>query len=221
MIDNAIIFLVLSAIVGLSGIYIVYKFDVPNVTRFSLLVSYLGGISILLVIYNVYINFKSNDLLEKNRSAYNTIQNIQNNYLGPQKELLKYFPEGYFLYASMNQDTDLSVHMPTQYNSIKRKQVELYFSLRIFQSVEDFLSTATFDITGMYVWINNFLMWMQSPILQKNWHLLNFNYSTDTREMVNRIIKKADQLIALRKQKGKLVGKDYDEISHNFEVKPR
>ena len=205
MIDNGLFFLILSFMVTMCGIYIVYQFEVNNVTRFSLLVSYLGGISVLLVIYNVYINFKSNDRIEKNRIAYNTIENIRNNYLGPQKELLKYYPEGYFLYASMNQDTQLGEQLPTNFDPIKRQQVELYFSIRVFQSFEDFLSTASYDITGVYVWINNFVMWMQSPILQHYWSILSFNYSIDTREFVAEIIQKANELVELRKQKGRLV----------------
>ena len=77
----------------------------------------------MLVIYNLYINFQSDERIEKNRIAYNTIENIRNNYLGPQRELLNNYPEGYFLYASMNQDTDLQLTEPTNYDPIKRKQL--------------------------------------------------------------------------------------------------
>jgi hypothetical protein len=87
--------------------------------------------------------------------------------------------------------------------------------------MEDFLSTAAYDITGIYVWVNNYLMWLQSPILQANWIVLGFNFSKDTRAFVNRLIEKANDLIALRKQKGSLSIADYDAISDNFEVKYR
>jgi hypothetical protein len=64
-------------------------------------------------------------------------------------------------------------------------------------------------------------MWMQSPILQHQWSLLNFNYAHDTRALVNRIIEKSNGLIELRKQKGQLVTEDYDAISRNFKVQTR
>ena len=70
-------------------------------------------------------------------------------------------------------------------------------------------------------WINNFLMWLQSPILKKNWRLLSFNYSSDTREMVNRLLLESDKLVELRKQNGKLSNEDYDEISKDFDIEFR
>lgn len=218
MMDSAIIFLLISLAVTVIGIISVYTFHVSTIDKFKLLVSYFGGASMLLVIYNLYINFKSNERIEKNRIAYNTIENIRNNYLAPQKELLINYPEGYFLYASMNQDTDLKLTEPKNYDPIKRKQVEVYASLRIFQSVEDFLSTAAYDLTGIYIWLNNYLMWMQSPILRHYWSILNFNYSKDTRALMQRIIEESDYLIQLRKEKGKLTTQDYDKITNNFNV---
>ncbi len=214
-------FLILPIAALTIGYYLIKQFKVPGVKRFELIISYLGGFSALLITYNIYITTESNNKIERNNMAYNTIKNIQANYLEPQKELLEQFPEGYFLYASMLQDTDLSKQEPTKYDPVKRQQVEAYGSVRIFQAVEDFLSTARYDLTGAYVWINNFVMWLQSPILQKNWVLLGFNYSDDTREMMDRIIEKSQSLVKLRAQKGKLTTQDYDAISKNFPIYAR
>lgn len=214
-------FILIISIIVIIGIYIVRSFKVENVKKFELLVRYLAALSVVLVIYNIYINVKSSEKIEKNRIAYNTIKNIEKNYLNPQKELLALYPEGYFLYASMNQDTDLNQTEPKNFDPVKRKQLEVYMSLRVFQAMEDFLSTVRYDITGMYVWINNFIMWMQSPILRQHWNILRFNYSDDTREMVQRIIEKSDELIALRAKKGLLNAEDYDAISKSFPVQPR
>jgi hypothetical protein len=169
--------------------------------------------SVLLITYNIFITIRFNKDLEQNRLSYNTLTSIQTNYLLPQQELLNNYPEGYFLYASMNQDTDLGANKPTQYDPIKRNQVETYCALRIFQSMEDFLSIDHCNEAGLYVWINNFLMWMQSPILQKKWTALQSNYAKDTRELVNHIIERAQELSDLRAQKGQLTAHDYDAIS--------
>jgi hypothetical protein len=214
-------FIIICALIIVVGMVIIYKFNIDPVDRFRLVISYLGGVSVLLVIYNLFITFQFDKAIEKNRIVYNTVSNIQNNFLKPQKELVDYYPEGYFLYASMNPDIDLKTDEPKNFDPIKRKEIETYASLRIFQSMEDFLSTAAYDITGIYVWVNNYLMWLQSPILQANWIVLGFNFSKDTRAFVNRLIEKANDLIALRKQKGSLSIADYDAISDNFEVKYR
>src|SRR5690606_3400517 len=103
-----------------------------------------------------------------------------------------------------------------------RDAIEVYLSNRIFQVIEDFLSTVQYDLTGAYVWLNIFFMWMRSPILQKNWSLLAHCYTNDTRELVNRIIEKSNYLNELSQQRGApLLEQDYDAISHSFPFKPR
>ena len=84
--------------------------------------------------------------------------------------------------------------------------------------MEDFLTIGSHDLTGKNVWVNNFLMWLQSPILRKNWQTLSFNYSLDTRELVNQLIKESDKLKRIRKEKGKLTNEDYDNISKNIKI---
>jgi hypothetical protein len=210
-------FLIFTIVMFVVGIAIIYRFEIDHVDRFRLIISLLGAISVLLVTYNLYATFKFNEAIEKNRIAYNTIDNIRNKFLNPQHELVELYPEGYFLYASMYLDNPVG-NEPTEYNPSKRAEVERYMSIRLFQAVEDFLSTAAFDLTGVYVWINNFLSWLQSPILQKNWATLAFNFADDTRLLVDRLIEKSNELIELRKKKGSLSSQDYDVISKNFTV---
>lgn len=221
LISTASLFLIIFVAIIIAGYFIIHRFEISDVQRFQLIVSYLGGLSAILITYNIYLTIKSNDRIEKNRLSYNTIENISKNFLMPQKELLEQFPEGYFLYASMYQDLDLSSQAPKEFNASKRAMVELYSSVRMFQAMEDFLSTASFDITGNYVWIANFLTWLQSPILQKNWNALSINYAEDTREFVERLIVEANKLSALRAKKGSLTIDDYTMIAKPFRVKAR
>ena len=183
--------------------------------------SFVGAFSALFLAYNLFTNIRFNKIIEKNRSAYNTIANIQQLWLEPQKSLVSAYPEGYRLYASMNQDMPWASEDMKGVDAAKREQLETYTSIRLFQAVEDFLTIAAFDMTGNYVWINNFVMWMQSPILQRNWKVLGFNFSDDTREMMERIIIEANKLSALRKSKGKLTFADYDKVSKIFKIIPR
>lgn len=203
------------------GYELIRRLDAPIEKKYELSLRLMASLSFFLVIYNIYVSIRSNERIEENKAAYNTIENIQRNWLNPQSELLQNYPEGYFLYSSMVPDADFGVAMPQKYDAIKRKQLEVYYSLRVFQSMEDFLTTGRYDQTGKEVWVNNFLMWMQSPILRYYWTRLSFNYSPDTREFVSKIIKKSDVLIALRKKNGKLTAGDYDAVSSQFQVNLR
>ncbi|MEW5674754.1 hypothetical protein ABGT15_00385 [Flavobacterium enshiense] len=219
--NEAIIIFVIIFIIYFVGYELIRRLDVSKDKKYELSFRLLASLSFFLVIYNIHVSIRSNNVIEENRMSYNTIENIQRNWLDPQKELLGNYPEGYFLYSSMVQDAEFAVEKPQEYDVFKRKQLEVYYSLRVFQAIEDFLTTGKYDETGMNVWVNNFLMWMQSPILRQYWRKLSFNYSKDTREFIEGIIKKSNGLIALRKEKGKLEASDYDKISAQFVVNLR
>ncbi|HSD15076.1 MAG TPA: hypothetical protein VLB74_10545 [Flavobacterium sp.] len=205
-------------VVYVVGYELIKKLDVPIEKKLELSLRLMASLSFFLVIYNIYVSVRSNDRIEENKAAYNTVQNIQHNWLDPQSELLQKYPESYFLYSSMVPDADFGMEMPKEYDPLQRKQLEVYYSLRLFQSMEDFLTTGEYDTTGKEVWINNYLMWMQSPILRYYWTKLSFNYSKDTREFVAQIIKGSDVLIAMRKKKSTLTTSDYDAISEKITV---
>lgn len=220
IINESVTFLIIVAITVVIGLIIVTRFkDLSKIKRFELIVSYFSGMAVLLITYNIFITIRFNKDLEQSQIAHNTLENIQTNFLDPQKEILHYYPESYFLYATMQPDTTLSSKEPKEYDPIKRQHVEAYCSQRIFQSMEDFLSIHHYNSEGLYVWINSFLGWMQSPILQEQWQILKFNYAQDTRELVEEIIYGAKLLHDLRKEKGTLDTQDYDMISKNFKTK--
>lgn len=218
--ETIIVILLVSAFWVIGHFYI-RRLDIARDKKFELTIRNIAAISVILVIYNIFISERSNRRIEKNRLAFNTLENIQRNWLAPQKELAESYPEGYFLYTSMTPDADFGHLTPLQFDPVKRKQLEVYSSLRIFQAMEDFLTIGSYDLTGKYVWVNNFLMWMQSPILRQYWHELSFNYSSDTRQLVERLMVKGDELIKLRMTTGRLSVTDYDNISKTFYVKFR
>lgn len=218
--ESFLVFFVL-AIVWIFGFFTIRKLNVGKDKKFELSIRNLAAMSVFLVTYNIYLNVRSNNRIEKNRMAYNTLENVENHWLAPQRELLENYPEGYFLYASMMQEADLTKNQPTSFDTLKRKQLEIYSSIRVFQAMEDFLSTGSYDLSGNYVWINCFLLWMQSPILCDNWQKYYFTYGADTRDFVDRIILESAKLSELRINKGKLSGADYDVISKKFPVKLR
>jgi hypothetical protein len=208
------LFLVFFIIILIIGIHAIKKLHQKPLKQFELAIMYLGGISVLLVSINIYLNIQSQNKIEKNRRAYNTVKNVQRIYLAPQKELVDFFPEGFSLYQSINPSIDFENYVPSTYNPAKKSLVDLYGSIRIFQAMEDFVSTSRLENTEyIYTWLNVFLFWMQSPILRTYWQDMSPSFAAHTRNLVDSMIKGSDKLITLQKKKGTLTRQDYDNIS--------
>ena len=219
--SNLFYLLMVVIVIAAMGIIYVLKLNSKKDRKVELIIGISAGVSIILVMYNLILTTHSNIRIEKNRIAHITLENIQRNWLSPQIELSNNYPEGFFLYKSMTQDVDYGIAVPIEYDSVKRIQIEISTSIRIFQAMEDFLTIGSHDLTGSNVWINNFLMWLHSPILKKNWRLLSFNSSSATRQMVNLLLLESDKLVELRRQNGKLSNEDYDKISKDFDIEFR
>lgn len=219
--NNLYLILLTTFIIIIIGCVFVKKLDTKKDRKLELIIGITAGVSIILVMYNLILSTLSNNRIEENRIAHVTLENIQRNWLSPQLELSKAYPEGFFLYKSMTPDADYGKFEPISYDPAKRKQIEISSSIKIFQAMEDYLTIGSHDITGKGIWVNNFLMWLQSPILKKNWKMLSFNYSKDTRKLVERLIIEGNKLTIKRKKNGFLTNEDYDEISNVFQVKFR
>ena len=213
--------LFLAVLFLLLGFWVVQKLAAEKDRKLELMLKVTAAVSVILVCYNLILSTQSNNRIEENRVANLTLENIKRNWLTPQTELADAYPEGFFLYRSMTPDIDYHGYAPKDFDSAKREQIEVIYSIRVFQAMEDFLTIGAYDLTGKYVWINNFLMWLQSPILQNNWNLIGFNFSRDTRKMVERLIRESKKLTALRKKNGKVTKADYDKVADAFVVEFR
>ncbi|WP_375239547.1 hypothetical protein [Aurantibacter sp.] len=216
--NNLYFLLIIVIIILIFGFLYIKNLKTEKDRKLELIIGITASVSIILVMYNLIINTNSNKRIEKNRTTHNTLENIQRNWLTPQIELAQLYPEGFYLFKSLTPDTDHGNIEPIDYDQAKRIQIEIASSIRIFQAMEDFLSLGSNDITGKDIWVNNFLMWLQSPILRKNWETLSFNYSKDTRKFIDKLILESDKLILLRQKNNKLTRDDYDQISKNFQV---
>ena len=219
--NNLFLILITTLIIIIFGCIFVKKLDTKKDRKLELIIGITAGVSIILVMYNLILSTHSNNRIEENRIAHITLENIQRNWLSPQLELSKAYPEGFFLYKSMTPDVDYNGFEPVTFDPAKRKQIEISSSIKVFQAMEDYLTIGSNDITGKGIWVNNFLMWLQSPILKRNLKVLSFNYSKDTRKLVERLIIEGNKLTLKRKKNGKLTNRDYDEVSNVFEVQFR
>ena len=138
-------------VIAAMGIIYVLKLNSKKDRKVELIIGISAGVSIILVMYNLILTTHSNIRIEKNRIAHITLENIQRNWLSPQIELSNNYPEGFFLYKSMTQDVDYGIAVPIEYDSVKRIQIEISTSIRIFQAMEDFLTIGSHDLTGSNV----------------------------------------------------------------------
>jgi len=63
-----------------------------------------------------------------------------------------------------------------------------YISCIIFQSVEDMMTSQTFDETGDNIWLANSVQWFKSPELKKIWATQRPNYVATARELIDLVI---------------------------------
>jgi hypothetical protein len=61
----------------------------------------------------------------------------------------------------------------------------------IFQSVEDMMTSSTFDESGEFVWLANGVQWFRSPILQKIWISQKPNYAETAQHLIDLVISKS------------------------------
>ena len=60
----------------------------------------------------------------------------------------------------------------------------------IFQSVEDMMTSSSFDESGEFVWLANGVQWFSSPILQKIWLTQKTNYVETSQNLIDLVISK-------------------------------
>ena len=61
----------------------------------------------------------------------------------------------------------------------------------IFQSVEDMMTSSSFDESGEFVWLANGVQWFSSPILQKIWFSQKPNYNETAGNLIDLVISKS------------------------------
>ena len=66
-----------------------------------------------------------------------------------------------------------------------------YVSCLIFQSVEDMMTSSSFDETDTFVWLVNCVSWFSSPILQKIWISQKPNYTETAVNLIDLVISKS------------------------------
>jgi hypothetical protein len=110
-----------------------------------------------------------------------TFKIIDRGWLNVNKIFMDYYKECPTFINSLYFDWQKKVlGVEYTYNTKDKWYAVNYVSISIFQSWEDFITSSNIDQTGDVVWLNNFLQWTHSPILNNNWEVLKTNYTETT-----------------------------------------
>jgi hypothetical protein len=100
---------------------------------------------------------------------------------------------------------DLAIHSAQDMHQVA-------FAISVFQIFEDYHTISAHDQTGVQVWLANFLNWAQSDTLQRLWPRLKMNYQPSTIRMTEALFAAANEIKALRAQRGSVSHEDYQAV---------
>lgn len=134
-----------------------------------------GGLLLTYYIFNISVENIRKDLTYKiiDRGWLNINQKFMENY----GKCPNFIESLYFSWQKNNLEFKISSQPVNKYDDWYAVN---YLSILIFQSFEDYLIVQEHDETGDYVWINNYLQWVNSPILENRWSVLKTNFAKTT-----------------------------------------
>jgi hypothetical protein len=170
-----------------SFFYKKYLFSPEIINKFNVLTGVLTATSLLLSFFlfrNQYAGIVN--------SA--TIQMIDRGFNDVNKVMVDYYDKCPNFISSLNFKF-LSDNQEYQHNNQKSDdQVTVNFiSNKIFQSVEDFITTNSLTLTENHAWFATFLSYFTSKQLRDKWVKLKYNYGPLTHSYVNLIIKSINE----------------------------
>lgn len=201
------------------GIYIVailFIFTRHTITgeqKWSLAVSLFSIGIVIASIYNIYMTDKNQQIAEKEKLVYNYVKNLDEFLIAPEMKLLDNYPEGIFLYSEMNPDSDIKDNLPTSFDPNKRKVIESIFANYFFSEIDNYFKVEKIDPTDKLFWYGQFIQWLRSPTLQRQWNNDKFSYSPETQKKINQMISLANQANSMNKRMTK---NDYEMLARKI-----
>ena len=170
-----------------SYFYKKYFLSPEIINKFNVLTGLLTATSLLLS----YFIFRNQYYSIVNTS---TIQMIDRGFNDVNKEMCDYYDKCPNFISSLNFKF-VSDNQEYQHNNQKNDdQVTVnYLSSKIFQSVEDFITTHSLTLTENHAWFATFLSYFTSKQLRDKWVKLKYNFGPLTHSYVNLIIKSVNE----------------------------
>jgi|688.fasta_scaffold67464_2 hypothetical protein len=191
----------------------------------------MGVMSATLVATCLFYQIDLSLQIEDNKTSFNTIGNIKRSWTQPFLDMVKNSPESFELLNQMypqshlndlNLNNPIITKPPVQIDPIKKELVEFVWCQYFIQSMEDFLLTITYDLSGDYGWTTVFVQWMCSSILQNYWNNNKHNYDVDAQSYINQIYDTALRCIELKKRVGRdLIQEEYFDLIKDITYRPK
>jgi len=198
------------AIYIVGAIFIFTRHTITGEQKWSLVLSLFSIGIVIASVYNIYMTDKNQQIAEKEKLVYNYVKNLDDFLIVPEMKLLDNYPEGIFLYSEMNPDSDIKDNLPDTYDTNKRKVIESIFASYFFSEIDNYFKIASIDPTNKLFWYGQFIQWLRSSTLQRQWNNDKLSYSPETQ-------KKIDQMISLANTINKRMTKyDYEMLARKI-----
>lgn len=169
---------------------------VPRKEQIAVTLSLLGAIAFVLTVYDRRYNQERDLVNAKHRLAFDELANQDKNFVELLREIEANYPESYDIYSEMFDIPPKEARVkPTIIDPVKKQITEDYLSMKVLQSVQNFLSLAALHLpTTNEEWLTRMLQYFRSPILQKNYYKYRQNFGDDVIVLVDQLINNANQL---------------------------
>ena len=199
----------LIAMVALGVLFVVLLWQDPvseqpieRSTIYRLMMLLTGGAG-LFVALALYHQARTQETAAEKALELSTIQIIKDLWITPNMRLAQDYERLGSLPAEMY--PDLAIHSAQDMHQVA-------FAISVFQIFEDYHTISAHDQTGVQVWLANFLNWAQSDTLQRLWPRLKMNYQPSTIRMTEALFAAANEIKALRAQRGSVSHEDYQAV---------
>jgi len=170
-------------------------FDRPD--QLKVLLAALGGVALLLTVYDRRQNLKRQLRNDENAQAIREVQLQDQNFQQLLQQLYSTYPESYYIFTEMF-GTD-GMTKPTQIDPARQQIVETMISLRVFQITENFLTIASVSVIPVTLaeWMTRLLQWFRSPTIQANYNRHRGNFASDAQDFMDQLVTVANEMNAL------------------------
>jgi hypothetical protein len=169
---------------------------VPRKEQIAVTLSLLGAIAFVLTVYDRRYNQERDLENAKHRLAFDELANQDKNFVELLREIEANYPESYEIYSEMFDIPPKQTAVRPPIADLTKKQItEDYISMKVLQSVQNFLSLAALHLPSTNEeWLTRMLQYFRSPILQKNYYKYRQNFGDDVILLVDQLIGYANVL---------------------------
>ena len=189
------IFYILFGIFLIGFTIYIFKISKDDVMLIDNLSKGFSIISVILILYVIYINVIHNNKVEEQTTRAQAYLISKQLYEEIYDKIVHDFPETYIFYNqidSFEPRTTEELEKVIKYDPNKRKILEAFYGEILIEAVQDFLSFKRYLVGGQFSWVKTFYYQFLSPILRERWGALKDTYDSNTNRIIQQLINVGD-----------------------------